>query len=184
MTGFISIDCGGLDWYTDELGLNWEPDTQFPFGQSANISVQTEIRKQYTTLRYFPADNKKYCYPLNVTTRTRYLLRATFLYGNFDNSNVFPKFDLSIGASHWSSIVIYDMSTVVIKEVVFLASSSVVSVCVSNATTGQPFISTLELRRFNGSLYYTDFETNSFLSLSARINFGALSDDPVRYARN
>ncbi|KAF3337017.1 putative LRR receptor-like serine/threonine-protein kinase [Carex littledalei] len=179
--GFLSIDCGGNDRYTDELGLNWEPDTQFPFGRSANISVPTEARKQYTTLRYFPADNNKYCYPLNVTTRTRYLLRATFLYGNFDNSNVFPKFDLSIGPSRWSSVVIYDMSTVVIKEVVFLASSSVVSVCVSNATTGQPFISTLELRRFNGSLYYTDFETRAFMSLSARINFGALSNDPVRY---
>lgn len=184
MTGFLSIDCGGNDRYTDGLGLNWEPDAQFPFGRSANISVPTEARKQYTTLRYFPADNNKYCYPLNVTTRTRYLLRATFLYGNFDNSNVFPKFDLSIGPSRWSSIVIYDMSTVVIREVVFLASSSVVSVCVSNATTGQPFISTLELRQFNGSLYYNDFETRAFLSLSARINFGALSDDPVRYGCN
>ncbi|KAJ1695523.1 hypothetical protein LUZ63_012221 [Rhynchospora breviuscula] len=179
--GFRSIDCGGNNQYTDELGLNWEPDTQFPFGQSANISIPTETRKQYTTLRYFPADTSKYCYPLNVTTRTRYLLRATFLYGNFDNSNVFPKFDLSIDASHWSNVVIYDMSTVVSKEVVFLASSSVVSVCVSNALTGQPFISTLELRQLNGSLYYTDFETKSFLSLSARINFGALSEEPVRY---
>lgn len=182
MPGFLSIDCGGSANYTDELGLLWTSDAGFPFGATASISVPSEEKRtRYSTLRYFPADSSKYCYTLNVTTRTRYLIRATFLYGNFDRSNVFPEFDVYVGASHWSTIVIYDETKVVTKEMVVLALSPTISVCLSNATTGQPFISTLELRQLNGSLYYTAYEADSFLSLSARINFGAPTTDPVRY---
>lgn len=132
-------------------------------------------------MRYFPADNRKYCYKLSVRPRARYLVRASFLYGNFDNNNDYPKFDVSLGATHWSTIEIYDAETIQNQELILLASSPTISVCLSNATTGVPFISTLELRQLNGSVYLTDFETQFYLSLAARINFGSESDDPVRF---
>ncbi|OAY42624.1 probable LRR receptor-like serine/threonine-protein kinase At1g67720 [Manihot esculenta] len=181
MPGFVSLDCGGKENFTDELGLVWTSDANLIYGETAIVSVTNETRKQYTTLRHFPADSRKYCYTLGVMSRTRYLLRATFLYGNFDNNNVYPKFDISVGATHWSTIVISDANTIETIELIFLASSPTISVCLSNATTGQPFISTLELRQFNGSIYYTAYENQFYLSVSARINFGADSEDPVRY---
>ncbi|KAG0469228.1 hypothetical protein HPP92_018556 [Vanilla planifolia] len=181
MPGFLSLDCGGRDKHIDALGLEWIPDNNTVVGGTAVISTPDEDLKQYTTLRYFPANDKKYCYTLTVQNRTRYLVRATFLYGNFDQSNVYPTFDLSLGASHWSTITISDEYTVEIEELIFLATLPTVSICLSNATTGQPFISTLELRQFNGSLYYTTVETQFFLSLSARINFGAETNESVRY---
>lgn len=174
------MDCGGSQSFTDKIGLEWTPDDQFAFGEITNVSLANETRTQYTTLRYFPADNRKYCYTLNVTTRTRYLIRATFLYGNFDSSNVYPNFEISLGPTYWSTIVISDASTIEVRELIFLASDPTISVCLSNATTGKPFISTLELRQFNGSMYYTDFENQFYLSVSARINFGADSEEPVR----
>ncbi|XP_010528095.1 PREDICTED: probable LRR receptor-like serine/threonine-protein kinase At1g67720 isoform X2 [Tarenaya hassleriana] len=180
--GFVSLDCGGAELFTDELGLKWTPDDHLIYGETANISVSNETRTQYTTtLRHFPADSRKYCYTLNVTSRNRYLVRATFLYGNFDNNNVYPKFDISLGPTHWATIVISDASIVEVEEMIFLALSPTISVCLSNATTGQPFISTLELRQLNGSMYYTQFEDRFYLSVSARINFGADSEAPVRY---
>ncbi|KAK3016665.1 hypothetical protein RJ639_006760 [Escallonia herrerae] len=178
---FVSLDCGGKDNFTDDLGLKWTPDNQVLYGQAANISVANETRKQYTSLRYFPADSRKYCYTLNVISRTRYLIRATFLYGNFDSNNVYPKFDISLGPTHWATIVISDANMIEAQELIFLALDPTISVCLSNATTGLPFISTLELRQFNGSIYLTEFENQFFLSLSARINFGADSEAPVRY---
>ncbi|XP_073148897.1 probable LRR receptor-like serine/threonine-protein kinase At1g67720 isoform X2 [Henckelia pumila] len=181
MPGFVSLDCGGTDNFTDELGLEWSPDGQMISGKVANISVENETRKQYKTLRYFPADNKKYCYSLDVISRTRYLIRATFLYGNFDNSNVYPKFDISFGPTHWTTIDIADANTIEVQELIFLATDPTISVCLFNAPTGQPFISTLELRKFNGSIYLNQFENQFLLSVSARINFGADSDAPVRY---
>ncbi|XP_071690581.1 probable LRR receptor-like serine/threonine-protein kinase At1g67720 [Rutidosis leptorrhynchoides] len=179
--GFVSLDCGGQSNSTDNLGLEWTPDNQIIYGITSNISVTNETRQQYQTVRYFPADNRKYCYTINVKSRTRYLLRATFLYGNFDNNNVYPKFDISLGPTRWATIVISDANTIESEELIFLASGSTVSVCLSNATTGQPFISTLELRPFNGSIYLTQFENQFYLSVSARINFGAENEDPVRY---
>ncbi|KAL9153302.1 hypothetical protein ABFS82_10G039800 [Erythranthe guttata] len=181
LPGFVSVDCGGNENFTDEIGLNWSPDSYILIGKTANISVANETRKQYKTLRYFPADNNKYCYTLSVVPRTRYLVRATFLYGDFDSNNVYPKFDISFGPTRWSTIVISDAGTIESQELIFLAADPTVSVCLSNATTGQPFISTLELRQFNGSIYFNQFENQFFLSLSARINFGAESDAPVRY---
>ncbi|KAK9920805.1 hypothetical protein M0R45_029351 [Rubus argutus] len=148
MPGFVSLDCGGEEFFSDELGLDWTPD-ELRYGEATSIEVLNETRKQYTSLRHFPADSRKYCYTMNVTSRTRYLLRATFLYE--------------------------------MRELIFLATSPTVSVCLSNATTGQPFISTLELRQFNGSVYFTAYEEHFYLSVSARINFGADSEAPVRY---
>lgn len=181
MPGFVSLDCGGSQSFTDEIGLEWTPDDQFTFGERTNVSLTNETRTQYTTLRYFPADDRKYCYTLNVTTRTRYLIRATFLYGDFDSNNVYPNFEISLGPTFWSTIVISDASTIEVRELIFLASDPTISVCLSNATTGNPFISTLELRQFNGSMYFTGFENQFYLSTSARINFGAESEEPVRY---
>ncbi|XP_061351333.1 probable LRR receptor-like serine/threonine-protein kinase At1g67720 isoform X2 [Gastrolobium bilobum] len=181
MPGFVSLDCGGKENFTDEIGLRWTPDDKLTYGEISTISVVNETRKQYMTLRHFPADSRKYCYTFDVVSRTRYLLRATFLYGNFDRNNVYPKFDISVGATHWSTIVISDANTIEVRELIFLASSPTVSVCLSNATTGQPFISTLELRQFNGSVYYTAYEEHFYLRVSARINFGAESDAPIRY---
>ncbi|XP_040385720.1 probable LRR receptor-like serine/threonine-protein kinase At1g67720 [Oryza brachyantha] len=181
--GFISLDCGGDDDYTDGIGIQWTSDAKFVSGgQKANLLVQNQVlQHQYATVRYFPADNRKYCYTMNVRNRTRYLVRATFLYGNFDNSNVYPKFDLSLGATPWTTVVVDDATTPVVQEAIILAAAPTLSVCLSNASTGQPFISTLELRQFNGSLYYTTDEKQFFLRLSARINFGAESNASVRY---
>ncbi|KAL3628557.1 hypothetical protein CASFOL_027603 [Castilleja foliolosa] len=181
MPGFVSLDCGGTNNYTDELGLNWSPDDYILTGQVANISVANETRQQYQTLRHYPADTNKYCYTLDVVSRTRYLIRATFLYGDFDNNHVYPKFDISFGPTHWATIVISDANTIESQELIFLATDRTVSVCLSNATTGVPFISTLELRQFNGSIYFNQYENQYFLSVSARMNFGAESDAPVRY---
>ncbi|KAL3742214.1 hypothetical protein ACJRO7_017662 [Eucalyptus globulus] len=181
LPGFFSLDCGGSQSFFDEIGLYWTPDDQFAFGERANVSLANETRAPYTTLRYFPADDRKYCYTLNVTTRTRYLIRATFLYGNFDSNNVYPNFEISLGPTFWSKIVISNASTVEVRELIFLTSDPTISVCLSNATMGNPFISTLELRQIGASMYSTGFENQFYLSTSARINFGAESEEPVRY---
>ncbi|KAF3331298.1 putative LRR receptor-like serine/threonine-protein kinase [Carex littledalei] len=181
--GFVNIDCGGSSAHTDDIGLQWSPDSNYPFGQRANTSslVHNNNKTQYNTVRFFPADDRKYCYTLNVTTGLRYLVRATFLYGNFDNTNVYPKFVISLDATYWDTIVINDPITPVVSEMVVLAPSPSLSVCLYNASSGVPFISTIELRQFNGSMYNTNFETQYFLFMAARVNFGALSNASIRY---
>uniref|UniRef100_A0A0E0JUC4 Protein kinase domain-containing protein n=1 Tax=Oryza punctata TaxID=4537 RepID=A0A0E0JUC4_ORYPU len=85
--GFQSIDCGGSGNYTDELGLDWTGDEAYVGGGGGTTaSISGERRRPYRRVRYFPADGRKYCYRVGVRARTRYLVRASFLYGNFDGS--------------------------------------------------------------------------------------------------
>ncbi|KAJ3684037.1 hypothetical protein LUZ61_013201 [Rhynchospora tenuis] len=179
--GFMNIDCGGTSAHTDDIGLEWTPDSNYPFGQRANTSFVNNNKTQFNTVRFFPTDDRKYCYTLNTTTRLRYLVRATFLYGNFDNTNVYPKFVISLGATNWDMIIIKDAATPVVSEMVVLAPFPSLSICLFNASSGLRFISTIELRQFNGSMYYSYFEDQYFMFMAARVNFGAESNASIRY---
>lgn len=128
--------------------------------------------------REFPIDSKKYCYNLSTKERRRYLVRATFLYGVTEST--YPKFQLYLDATRWSTMAVLDASTVYVKEMIIRAPSTSINVCVCCATTGSPFISALELRPLNLSMYTTDFEDKFYLKVAARVNFGALTKEVIR----
>lgn len=135
---------------------------------------------QYQRRREFPVDNRKYCYTLRTEERRRYLVRATFLYGSLKNEDTYPKFQLYLDATQWSTVTIFDASRMYVNEMIIRAPSNSIDACVCCATTGSPFISTLELRPLNLSMYATNFEENFFLRVAARVNFGALTKDVIR----
>ncbi|ONK57589.1 uncharacterized protein A4U43_C09F2040 [Asparagus officinalis] len=180
---FVSIDCGARGNYTDpNTGLTWVSDVSFNrYGNVVEFNTTNKISPQYRSYRYFPADNKKYCYTLPTTERKRYLIRATFLYGDSNFDDPYPMFEIYMDATHWSTVKIKDASRVYVEEMIVRAPSDSVPVCLCCASTGFPFISTLELRPLNDSMYMTDYEDNFFLKVAARINFGAMTINPIRY---
>ncbi|KAG6429276.1 hypothetical protein SASPL_107321 [Salvia splendens] len=125
--------------------------------------------------------NNKYCYTLTTEERRRYIVRATFLYGASMSQGAYPKFQLYLDATKWSTMTVMDASRVYVKEMIIRAPSHSVDVCVCCATTGSPFISTLEMRPLNLSMYATDFEDNFYLDVAARVNFGAPTQEAIRY---
>lgn len=179
---FISIDCGGTSNYTDtSTGLAWVSDMGImKQGTSVELENPEANSVQYRRRREFPVDNKKYCYTLRTQERRRYLVRATFMYGSLKNEETYPKFQLYLDATQWSTVTIFDASRTYVNEMIIRAPSNSIDVCICCATTGSPFISTLELRPLNLSMYATDFEDNFFLKVAARVNFGALSKDVIR----
>lgn len=152
------------------------------YGTPVEIEGANGNRVQYQRRRDFPIDNKKYCYTLITEERRRYLVRATFQYGSLKSGDTYPQFQLFLDATKWATVSIYDASRVYVEEMIIRAPSSSIDVCICCASTGSPFISTLELRPLNLSMYATDFEDNFFLKVAARINFGATSEDAVRSA--
>ncbi|XP_054806088.1 probable LRR receptor-like serine/threonine-protein kinase At1g67720 isoform X2 [Prosopis cineraria] len=180
---FISIDCGGSGNYTDKsTGLAWISDYGIMnHGTPVEVEGPNGNRIQYQKRRDFPIDNRKYCYTLNTEERRRYLVRATFQYGNLKSGDTYPQFQLYLDATKWATVSIYDASRIYVKEMIIRAPSNSIDVCMCCATTGSPFISTLELRPLNQSMYATDFEDDFFLKVAARINFGASSEDAIRY---
>lgn len=149
-------------------------------GTQVDVEGPNGNRNQYQKRRDFPIDNRKYCYTLNTEERRRYLVRATFQYGNLKSGDTYPQFQLYLDATKWATVSIYDASRVYVKEMIIRAPSKSIDVCLCCATTGSPFISTLELRPLNLSMYATDYEDDFFLKVAARINFGASSEDAIR----
>ncbi|XVF02645.1 hypothetical protein REPUB_Repub04eG0192200 [Reevesia pubescens] len=183
VTEFISIDCGSTSNYTDpRTGLEWSSDIDtMKHGKIVQVENPNGNWMQYRIRRDFPSDNKKYCYNLRTEERRRYLVRATFQYGGFENEAAYPKFELYLDATEWETVTIQDASRIYVSEMIIRAPSDSIDVCICCATTGSPFISTLELRPLNLSMYATYYEDNFFLSVAARVNFGASTKDVVRY---
>ncbi|EEF47574.1 protein with unknown function [Ricinus communis] len=183
VTEFISIDCGSTSNYTDKrTGLEWISDNGIMnHGKSVEVKNPDGYWAQYGKRRDFPIDSKKYCYNLGTKERRRYLVRATFQYGSLENEDSYPKFDLYLDATKWSTVTVLEASRIYVKEMIIRAPSSSIDVCICCATTGSPFISTLELRPLNLSMYATDYEDRFFLKLAARVNFGAPDEFALRY---
>ncbi|KAJ7555362.1 hypothetical protein O6H91_05G033700 [Diphasiastrum complanatum] len=180
--GFLSLDCGAVKSYQDsKTGILWEPDDAFIVGGlKANLNYSTSS-PTLQALRYFPGNQTKYCYSLPTSPRQRYIVRATFLYGNYDGGNTFPFFQISLNGTSWATVNIKNATLPRFEEIIFLSTGSFIYVCIFKGAAGTPFISTLELRALVSSMYAATYELNAHLKKTVRINFGALSADPIRY---
>ncbi|KAK4839748.1 hypothetical protein QYF36_024628 [Acer negundo] len=160
-TGFISIDCGAeTSSYTGETGLTYVWDANFiDTGINKNVTVgyQTESQLQNLwNLRSFP-EGIRNCYNVKVQSGTRYLIRASFLYGNYDFQTKVPKFDLHLGANMWDSVILGNESTIITMEIIHSPSLNYIYVCLVNTGFGTPFISALEFRPLKNTTYTTEY---------------------------
>ncbi|KAM3308198.1 putative leucine-rich repeat receptor-like protein kinase [Capsicum chacoense] len=187
-TGFISIDCGipaGSN-YTDIItGLSYTSDVGYVSGgvnKSISPIYQTNsLERPYLTVTSFPTGTKN-CYTLtpNEGKSGKYLVRASFLYGDYDGTAQLPEFDLYIGETYWDTVTISNASTPTWMEAIHTPSNDSVNVCLVKTDTTTPFISALELRPLNVSTYRT--VQNSSLELFVRLDFGSLTGEEVRYS--
>uniref|UniRef100_A0A7N2MKW5 non-specific serine/threonine protein kinase n=1 Tax=Quercus lobata TaxID=97700 RepID=A0A7N2MKW5_QUELO len=127
-----------------------------------------------SVLRSFPLGNKN-CYTLKPTAGkgNLYLIRASFLYGNYDGLNKFPEFDIYFDVNLWTSLKFREASEPVITEIIGYAQSDNIHICLVNKGLGTPFISALELRPLNNSIYDTEFGTSASLVLFQRLDVGS-----------
>ncbi|XP_047147987.1 senescence-induced receptor-like serine/threonine-protein kinase [Vigna umbellata] len=185
-SGVISIDCGVDEGYTDKTtNLQYEAD-DIQFGEINNTSSIynmghiSQIHKQLNTLRSFPY-GKRNCYTLTPKQgkNKKYIIRAYFAYGNYDNENKPPVFDLHLGVNFLKTI--NSSGDVVIRiEAVHFASTERIDLCLVNIDQGVPFISLLELWPLDNSIYQSS-STLLTLDLLTRLNLGASEDNFIRY---
>ena len=153
--GFISIDCGSVEDYIDK-------DTNIPYTSDKKL-IDTGIVKTISpnssltvpqfaeNLRSFPQGTRN-CYTLRPEQgrNNNYMIRATFLYGNYDGENQKPIFDLHLGVNERTTVDLtnsgaygyyYDIIHVPLMDY---------------AGRGVRFISALELRHLDNSIYKTE----------------------------
>ncbi|XP_077210748.1 putative LRR receptor-like serine/threonine-protein kinase At1g05700 isoform X1 [Tasmannia lanceolata] len=185
--GFISIDCGiaeGLNYTDNQTQIEYTSDNGFiDTGINQEISSVYTLKstqRLYQNLRSFP-EGIRNCYTLKpVVKGNKYLIRASFMYGNYDGTNKLPVFDVYLGANLWQIMKFPHAHKRIRIEIMVVAYMDIFSVCLINRGWGAPFISVLELRPLNNSLYTTVNESQSLL-LYNRFNPGAPNDRDVRY---
>ncbi|WVZ49339.1 hypothetical protein U9M48_000707 [Paspalum notatum var. saurae] len=168
----ISIDCG----LPDRFGGYMDTDTNNNYvsdgsyvdgGENHNVSAASDKTGRVPPLesvRSFPSTSRLWnCYTLPTDNGTTYLVRAQFLYGNYDGENS-PSvvFELHLGTQFWATVSLTPpTNTTTIVEAVFLAWASLVPVCLVNTAGGTPFVSVLELRKLGNQVYPTASKNNS-----------------------
>ncbi|KAF3776999.1 putative LRR receptor-like serine/threonine-protein kinase [Nymphaea thermarum] len=138
-------------------------------------ALDGKTNKVYKTVRSFPNATRS-CYHLPATVGSKYLLRAAFMYGNYDGLNSPPSFRLYLGVDSWETVTLANATHVVRSELVTQAVASVLYVCLVRTGGGTPFISSLKLRPLPSSLYAP---ANSSIALTTFRRFG-----PTRIQRS
>ncbi|VVA98885.1 unnamed protein product [Arabis nemorensis] len=159
--GFISLDCGLSPTeppYNDpSTGLTYSTDDGFvQTGKTGKIQKEFEpiFSKPSLKLRYFP-DGIRNCYTVNVTEGTSYLIKAVFVYGNYDDLNNYPSFDLYLGPNLWATVDMNGRVNGTIQEIIHKTISKSLQVCLVKTGTSNPMINTLELRPLKNTTYNT-----------------------------
>jgi hypothetical protein len=180
-TGFISIDCGlSAAAYTDANNITWVPDTGYTFtGQ--NFDLVTSDIKTLQSLRYFPEGRSKDCYVLPAIPSNTYMIRVYFLYADFLGTGAPPTFDLEIEALSVGQIDFTGSTenNVQYYEGYLSATKDTIYVCLARIT-GDPFISSLELRPLDTANMYKIVQQGSYLFNLYHANFGG-STPIIRY---
>ncbi|OMO66474.1 hypothetical protein COLO4_30552 [Corchorus olitorius] len=126
-SGFISLDCGisAASTYNDAItGIKYISDANFiDSGLSKSISPQFQtntISQQFYSVRSF-LEGLRNCYTLQPTQgkNNKYLIRASFMYGDYDDQSKPPEFDLHLGVNFWDSVKMENESSIVVKEIMY-----------------------------------------------------------------
>lgn len=173
------MDCGrqpaNTSYSEPSTGINYISDEPFiDSGVSKSIAAeyQTDLQEQVIYLRSFP-EGIRNCYRISVATNTKYLIRGTFLYGNYDGLNQLPEFDLHFGVNFWDTVKFDSVNLTVIKETIHVALQDKVDICLANTGSGTPFISVLELRPLLNTTYVVPVGS---LLLFMRLDIGSTID--------
>ena len=127
-------------------------------------------------VRSFPEGDRN-CYTLRPAQgkNHKYLIRAWFMYGNYDSKNQPPIFKLYLGVDEWATVRIMLAFEIIMAEIIHTPITDDIDVCLVNTGLGTPFISVLELRQLNDSIY-SPTEPGSLL-LYNRWNFGKQEEE-------
>lgn len=179
-TGFLSISCGGTTTYTDSSNISWVPDGEYV--STGNISTSSSG----DPIRVFPDIEGRKCYRIPVNNASSLILvRAQFLYKNYDGSGKPPAFSVSLGTAITSTINLTTNDPWT-EEFLWPVNKDTLSFCLHAIPEGgSPVISSLEVRPLPQGAYAIgigDFPNKS-LRKSYRINCG-FANGSLRYVNH
>ncbi|CAH8255377.1 unnamed protein product [Arabidopsis lyrata] len=157
-SGFISLDCGSPrgNSFRERTNITYISDANF-INTGISGSIKQVYRSQYQqqtwNVRSFPQGTRN-CYTLNLTIGDKYLIRATFLHGGYDDQPS-TQFDLHLGPNLWSIVSTRNETEAVAFEMIHHLTTDRLQICLVKTRNSTPFISALELRKLMNTTYWT-----------------------------
>ncbi|XP_057813495.2 probable LRR receptor-like serine/threonine-protein kinase At1g67720 isoform X2 [Cryptomeria japonica] len=159
-TGFLNLDCGATQNYTDnETSMNWIIDSNeyITVGEKANVN---NSRVYLQSLRYFPKADKS-CYSLSVDPETPYLIRLWFHFGNYNGKKNPPSFNVSVETQ---GMLYRQMETIAVagtqnwdtEKILTTGSNNRLYICFIRTVDGSdndPFVSAIQLVKLSSGMY-------------------------------
>lgn len=183
LLGFISLDCGlpaNTSYTEPTLTLRFASDAAYinsGVSKSLSSNYQEFLSRQYHHVRSFP-QGRRNCYNISIRRDTKYLMRASFLYGNYDGLGKLPIFDLYFGDSLWRTVNLTEESIDATIDTIYVTSNNQIQICLVNTNNGTPFISSLEFRPLPNETYMV--ESRSLL-LQGRFDYGTTTNKTYRF---
>lgn len=191
MAGWLNADfhinCGATEDQKIE-STTWTVDDSYIETGNKSTLTTPGLLPIVQNIRYFPDKTaRKYCYVVPVVKGGKYIVRTTYYYGNYDNVGKAPIFDQIIDGSKWSTVnttANYAQGLTTYFEIIVVSHGRGLSICVARnndtLASTNPFISAIEIRRLENSIYNaTDFNKYA-LSTVSRHMFGT-KGEIVRY---
>ncbi|XVF72240.1 hypothetical protein PTKIN_Ptkin12aG0104600 [Pterospermum kingtungense] len=182
--GFLSLSCGGARDYVDSSKITWVSDDTFvSTGNTSTIEYVEGTSSTSVPLRFFPESQGRNCYKLPVQNiSSMVLVRAQFVYKNYDRRSKPPAFSVSLGTAITSTVNL-TYKDPWSEEFIWPVSKDTLSFCLlAIPDNGYPVISSLEVRPLPQGAYQSDMEDFPHKSLRKcyRINSG-YTNGSLRY---
>ncbi|KAJ7961525.1 putative Kinase [Quillaja saponaria] len=182
--GFLSLSCGGRTSFIDSSNISWVTDTAYiSTGNTATINYIEGTSSSSIPVRFFPDSAGRKCYRIPVkNTTSLVLVRAQFVYKNYDGLGKPPKFSVSLGTAITATINLAKLDPWT-EEFIWTVTRETLSLCLNTIPNGgSPVISSLELRPLPQGSYTRDMKDfpSKLLRKSYRINCG-YTNGSLRY---
>ncbi|TXG63986.1 hypothetical protein EZV62_010980 [Acer yangbiense] len=168
--GFLSLSCGGTKSYIDSSNISWVSDSAYINTGNTTSTIDN------VPLRFFPDFQGRKCYRLPVkNVSSLVLVRARFVYKNYDGLSKPPSFSVSLGTAIATTIDLATNDPWTPEFVWPVNNKDTLSFCLHSIPDGgSPVISSLEVRPQPLFAYQTSMEDfpNHLLRKSYRINSG------------
>ncbi|GFZ20133.1 leucine-rich repeat protein kinase family protein [Actinidia rufa] len=173
-TGFLSLSCGGTS-FVDSSNIKWVSDSDYvTIGNTAIVNFVEGTAYSQVPVRFFPNSPGRKCYSLPINVSSSVLVRAQFVYKNYDGLKKNPAFSVSLGTAIGTTINLTSTDPWT-EEFIWPVNKDSLPLCLQSIPgAGVPVISTLEVRPLPQGAYKTGLEgfPNKFLRKSHRINCG------------
>lgn len=172
----MSLSCGGTTSFTDSSNISWFSDTPYiTNGKTVTINYRDGSLSSNVSARFFPHSRGRACYRIPVNNATSLILvRAKFVYKNYDRLEKPPIFYVSLGTAIAAKINLAKNDPW-IEEFLWEVNKDTWAFCLNPIPSGgSPVISLLETRPLPKGSYTKGKEDfpNKLLRMSYRIDCG------------